>query len=121
MTILIVDDEPLIREILVTELQDAGFQVLEAESGNSAIRLLEQTKVNVIISDLRMPDGDGFSLLHAIQGGDSQPPIFLMMTGLLDHREEELKSQGVDGLILKPFDLAAVVDQLRMAIAEKPS
>ena len=67
-TVLIVDDEPSLRELLreVFSLERTG-RILTASSGNEALKIIRTTKVDAVISDVRMPDGDGIALLDGIR------------------------------------------------------
>ena len=63
-TILVVEDEPLVREIIVSELEDAGYEVLEAADGAAALALLREARVDLLFTDIRLPgevDGWMFS------------------------------------------------------------
>src|SRR5260370_31285979 len=66
MQCLVVDDEPRLRRVLVRLLENEGFSCAEAGSGVEALRVLEAQPVPLVISDLRMPEMDGVSLLREI-------------------------------------------------------
>jgi len=66
-TVLIVDDEANFREALAFLLKMEGYKILTAESGHSALKLLKERKVDVVVSDIRMPDGDGIELLRRLK------------------------------------------------------
>jgi len=79
LRVLIVDDEPAIRQILVTQVRRAGYEVASAEDGASALKQLDAGDVDVCICDLRLPDIDGVEIMRrALQSGVSS--TFLMMT-----------------------------------------
>ncbi|MBC7692606.1 MAG: response regulator [Methylotenera sp.] len=103
--ILIVDDEPLIREILRFALQFEGHEVLEAESGHRAFELLQSQAVDLVLSDIRMPNGDGIELLANIRAQDAVTPPVVFMTGFSDLSRENAISKGASELIYKPFEL----------------
>src|SRR5574337_2056730 len=65
--ILIVDDEPAWLKLMGRTLRDAGYLVKEADSGNAALTALQKYKPDLIVSDLRMPDMNGFDLLDHIK------------------------------------------------------
>lgn len=110
-TILIVDDESGIRELFREELSDNGAKVLEAESGNKAIEVFKQGGIDAVISDIRMPDGDGVELVKNIKETDSNIPIYLI-TGFADYTGNELKVLGIEAIIFKPFDISEVVQMV---------
>ncbi|HLB43849.1 MAG TPA: response regulator, partial [Candidatus Limnocylindrales bacterium] len=68
--ILVVDDEPSIRELLDIVLQREGYEVLLAESGRTAVDLLEREPIDLLISDIKMPDMSGVEVLRAARGLD---------------------------------------------------
>jgi len=82
--VLIVDDSPVVRAIVNGYLRGAGFVVQEADNGADALRRLETSAFDVIISDLRMPVMDGFALLEAVKSNDTGPEVILL-TGTLAH------------------------------------
>ncbi|MFT6071091.1 MAG: DNA-binding NtrC family response regulator [Bacteriovoracaceae bacterium] len=110
-TILIVDDEAGIRELFKEELMDNGAKVLEAESGNKAFEVFKQGGVDAVISDIRMPDGDGVELVKNIKETNSDIPIYLI-TGFADYTGNELKVLGIEAIIFKPFDISEVIQMV---------
>ena len=79
-TILVVDDEARFREILGLALQRAGHRVLAAGDGRAALALLETETVDVVMSDLRMPQMDGRSLLSAVKQRWPNVPVIRVET-----------------------------------------
>jgi len=114
--ILVVDDEPDLREILVEELRDQGFEVSEASSGNEAWSLVQKTEFKVVISDIRMPHGDGIGLLKNIHGGSlAKPPIVFLLSGFSDLSEQDAKKLGARQVFSKPFELDMISQALKEA------
>jgi two-component system response regulator AtoC len=66
-TILVVDDEPRLREVIASALEDLGYRTLLAESGEAAIGVIEADDVDLVLTDLRMPVMDGRELLHQVR------------------------------------------------------
>ncbi len=77
MRILLVDDERQIVRVLRTSLQSHGYEILSASNGLEALRLFEQSKPDLVITDLSMPDMDGLELTKAIRGIADTPIIVL--------------------------------------------
>lgn len=119
--ILVVDDEPDLRDIIGFSLQRMGYQVDTAESGNAAFeRFQAGAGYDIVLSDVRMPDGDGVHLLKQLRASGIQVP-FLFMTGFADLTAQEAVQLGAAGLVLKPFSLDELLVQLvRMAEPGKP-
>jgi DNA-binding NtrC family response regulator len=112
--LLIVDDEPGIRQLLTLVFGRAGHQMRSAENGRRAMELLREAPADLIISDVRMPDMGGIELLRAAR--ELVPDIaVVMMTAFatVDTAREAFKL-GADDFIQKPFD----VDELKLIVAK---
>jgi len=116
-TILLVDDEDEIRGILKTELKCLGCTIHEASSGTEALEVLKNNKIDLVLSDVRMPDGSGIKLLDQIKDLDINLSSFLFMTGNSDLTEEEAYQRGADGFFSKPFDPEYLVLQVKNFLA----
>jgi two-component system cell cycle sensor histidine kinase/response regulator CckA len=114
--VLIIDDEPAIRDIASRILASHGYRPLTACEGNEALALLEQNrdKVKVVISDLMMPRMDGPTTIRAMR--EIKPDIkTIMITGLAeDARVAEAKAAGSDFVLSKPF----TAEQLLVALKQ---
>ena len=102
--VLVVDDEPSIRNSLVEFLEDCQFEVASADSAESALELIAQTPVDVALVDIRLPKLDGDSFI--IQAHERWPQMqFLIHTGSVEYKlPDELKRFGVthEHVFLKP-------------------
>ncbi len=111
-TILVVDDEPNIIEVLEIVLQDEGMEVLKSNSGRSALLLLKDRNVDVVISDIRMPDFSGVELLREARQ-ISPDSVFIMITAFASTETAiEALQHGAYDYITKPFrmeELRAIV------------
>ena len=106
--ILVVDDDPVLKLILVHEFKSKDFKVLAASSGNEAIRLVQQNKIDIILSDIQMPDGDGLELLDAIKKIAPKVPVLLFMSGFSNITPEEAIKRGAYAILPKPFERAVL-------------
>ncbi len=113
--ILVVDDERSMRELLAIVLRREGYEVLLAENGRAAIDLLEREPVDLLISDIKMPDLSGVDVLRAAKAID-QDILGIMITAFAstDTAVEAMRLGACDYLS-KPFD----VDLLKMKVREK--
>ena len=98
--ILVVDDEEYIRDVIVTYLNNEGYQTDQAEDGNDAFNMLSKNKYDLMVLDIMMPDMDGFTLLSKL---DNKIP-----TIILSARGEEVDKltgfdKGIDDYLCKPF------------------
>lgn len=123
--VLVVDDEPMVLDVLTRYLKRQGLEIMAAEDGQEALRLFSQGPCDLVISDLRMPGMDGLQLLHAIKGLNPRVPfIFISGFGDIPTVVEALKA-GAENFLTKPLELdllAKVVAQsLSLATTLAPS
>jgi CheY-like chemotaxis protein len=113
ITILLADDEPDLREVVVTVLAEGGYTVLTASNGYEAVRLLADNWVNLLITDIRMPGIDGFEL--ARQAKVMRPQLHVIyLTGYPTEGEK----QPIYGPILqKPLRMRDLVDEVTRQLA----
>ncbi|MDD2714892.1 MAG: sigma-54 dependent transcriptional regulator [Candidatus Wallbacteria bacterium] len=110
--ILIVDDEENLRRAIRYGLSGRRFSVLEAASGRQALEVLEKEQVDLIVSDLKMPEMDGLSLLSACHEKHFQIPfIILTAFGTVETAVEAMRSGAIDFLI-KPFPLTELEQKI---------
>ncbi len=106
-TVLVVDDEALIRWAVRQRLEAAGHRVVEAEDGSRAIELFEQG-VDLVLLDYRLPDTDGLTLLAEMKVLDPEVPVILLTAFSSVERAVDAMRQGAFHFIEKPFDLEEV-------------
>ncbi len=113
--ILLVDDEPGLREAVQAYLEDSGFSVMTASNAAEGLQLLEQRPPDLIISDVMMPQVDGYQFLKQVRERprfQSLPFVFLTARGMTSDRIQGYKA-GCDDYLAKPFDpdeLVAIVE-----------
>ncbi len=113
MRLLLVEDEPEIRDFLEQPLADAGYEVDAAKDGRSAIQLASGKIYDVLIVDLGLPDQDGIDLILQLRrSGISSPVLILSARRSVDDRVKGLE-QGGDDYLTKPFALAELLARLR--------
>jgi two-component system response regulator PilR (NtrC family) len=113
--ILVVDDERSMREMLQIVLRREGYDVLLAENGHAAIELLEREPVDILISDIKMPDISGVEVLRAAKKVD-QDILGIMITAFASTETAvEAMRLGACDYLSKPFD----IDLLKMKVREK--
>lgn len=103
--LLIVDDEVDLRDIVASELEFMGATVFQAENITVAQKILEQHKIDLIISDIRMPGGTGLDLLDSVKSKNSNSPPVILITGFADITVEDAFNKGAEALANKPFKL----------------
>ena len=121
--VLVVDDAEKIRAAVCRLLQAAGHEVLEAENGRDALRVLYAAKPDLVLLDVSMPDMDGWTALERIRELTSVPVLMVTARDAPRERVRGLRS-GADDYILKPFEpdelLARIDIALRHAVADEP-
>lgn len=112
MTILVVDDEILIRKVIREYLESENYKVLEAKNGLDALRVLSSNKVNLIILDIMMPKMDGFACLEEIRKTKDIPVIML---SAMKEETDKLNSfnLGVDDYVTKPFSPKELIARVK--------
>lgn len=112
MKILVVDDERLIRNVIREYLENEKYEVVEAENGFDALRVLETNRVDLIILDIMMPRMDGFETLKEIRKTKDTPVIML---SAMKEEEDKLSgfNLGVDDYITKPFSPKELVARVK--------
>ena len=119
--ILVVEDEPTIREFYTALLEAAGFQVQSAEHALSAVCAMVVQKPDLILADIRMPIVDGFSFVSEIRAHrDTRDIPIIAVTGLdsLEAREAALKA-GCNGYMTKPIDPARFAKEIKNFLSSR--
>lgn len=112
-TVLLVDDDPDIRESLQAALEPLGPTLLIADNGNTGVELAIEKSPDLVILDMMLPKRSGFLVLEKIKRGKGkgQKPLVIMITANTGHRHKAYaKTLGVDEYLLKPFHMEKLVD-----------
>ena len=120
--ILIVDDSESVRMIARVALREQGYEVVEAGNGVEALKQLDAERVNLVISDVNMPEMDGITLLKQIKASAKHKfmPIIMLTTEAGQDKKDEGRAAGAKAWITKPFQpnvLIAAVSKLMPATA----
>jgi DNA-binding response OmpR family regulator len=114
-TVLVVDDEPTIRDVVVQYLRREGYATLEAGDGDAARDLLEREWPNLVVLDLMLPGTDGLALCRWIRGRSQLPVIMLTARGEEADRIVGLEL-GADDYVTKPFSPRELVARVRSVL-----
>ncbi|MBU2510471.1 response regulator [bacterium] len=121
-TILIVEDDLLNLEMIAEELEEKGFEVLKADNGIDALRLLERTTktIKVIILDWMMPEMSGLELLGLLKEDDNfkHIPVIVQTANSQPENIVQGMNSGAYQYLTKPFDNEVLYSMVRSAIAE---
>jgi len=121
--ILVVEDHPLIAELVETRLRIEGMQALKCTSGREALAVIAREALDVVILDIMMPDVDGYEVLHHIRSLASTatlPVIFLTAKSTPADIEKGL-AMGANYYITKPFSGLDLVRKVRLCLGEHPA
>jgi len=121
--VLVVEDEDAIREMYATELASAGFMVLEAADGATAVEKALQFGPHAVVLDLMLPGVDGFKVARRLRSDDRTRDVAIVaLTGLASKKFEALAlGSGCDSFMSKPFSTAALVGELVRLLARRVS
>ena len=111
-TILIVDDSASFRQVVGMALSGAGYEVIQACDGKDALTKLDGRRINLIVSDVNMPNMDGLTFVKAAKQISTYKftPIIMLTTEAGDDKKAEGKAAGVRAWVVKPFQPPVLLD-----------
>lgn len=117
-TVLSVDDSASMRLMVKMTLTESGYDVIEASDGREALAKAQQTGVNMVVTDLNMPNMDGLTLIRELRKLPSYKgvPILFLTTESDAAKKQEAKEAGATGWITKPFDKAQLSAAVRKVL-----
>jgi two-component system, chemotaxis family, chemotaxis protein CheY len=103
--IMIVDDSSSIRQMVSFTLREAGYNVVEAVDGSDALSKLKNCQIDLLITDLNMPNLDGIGLIKEVRKNPATKfiPVVMLTTESQAEKKQQGKSAGATGWIVKPF------------------
>lgn len=121
LKVLVVDDDLDLREIMAEDFADFGAEVQMAESGNAAFELVKKSHFDLVVSDMRMPNGDGRSLVSNIKkfysssDGSSRgkAPLFFIYSGYNDLETKEAREIGITQVFSKPLRFTEMLEAIK--------
>ncbi|GAB4314984.1 MAG: hypothetical protein Kow0074_02330 [Candidatus Zixiibacteriota bacterium] len=120
--VLVVDDDPKIRTLLTESLASIGYDTSSAADGHEALDVIRSQPIDCVITDIKMPELDGLTLLHRIKAEQPEVPV-IMITGFAfqQHRDRAMAA-GAAGFLTKPFRLEKIEEVIErvMSRAGKP-
>ncbi|KFU76541.1 response regulator [Amycolatopsis coloradensis] len=119
-TVLVVDDEPQIVRALRINLSARGYKVITAHDGTAALKAVAETKPDVVVLDLGLPDLDGTEVIAGLRGWTTVPIIVLSARGDSADKVQALDA-GADDYVTKPFGMDELLARLRAAVRRSAS
>lgn len=116
-TILVVDDEAPIRELLRQNLETEGYQILEAKDGREAVAIVKQQKPHLIILDVMMPDMTGFDVAAVLKNDPQTMGVPIIILSIVDDKERGFQI-GVDRYLTKPINTELLLHEVDALIAQ---
>lgn len=118
-TVLVVDDEPELREIFAIWLNREGYEVVTAANGADALTRLNSNAIDVLISDIRMPIMDGIALVRRMFELERILPAIIFVSGFGDMNVRELYAMGVEAMLTKPLMPKDLLHALSASLCER--
>lgn len=104
-TLLVAEDDISLRTIVSTKLKQEGYDIIAVTNGEEALKVLENRYIDLLITDIMMPDMDGFELVKLLRGTRHQLPILMMTAQVQFESLEKAFQLGVDDYVVKPIRL----------------
>jgi DNA-binding NtrC family response regulator len=117
--ILIVDDEVDLCELIAWDFQDAGMVVYKAFGGVNALKIIESSGIDYLLTDLKMPNGSGVELIEGIKKLNIELEAIFVMTGYSDYSETALLAMGINKVLKKPIETESIQDFIEKLIKDK--
>ncbi|MGB8813511.1 MAG: response regulator [Paracoccaceae bacterium] len=113
--VLAIDDSRTIRSLVQKVMEEAGFECLLADDGVQGVARFHEDRPDVVITDINMPNMDGYGVISAIRSGSvhCNVPILVLTTESAPHLKAKARDAGATGWIVKPFDDVAIVSVVR--------
>ncbi|MEK6744350.1 MAG: response regulator [Nitrospirota bacterium] len=120
-TFLIVDDSASMRQLVAFTIKDAGYDVLLAENGKDALEKMSRAKVDMVITDLNMPEMDGITFIRELRSKADYKfvPIVMLTTESQEAKKQEGRAAGASGWIVKPFSPSQLMDVVKKFVKER--
>jgi two-component system OmpR family response regulator len=119
--VLVVDDEPAIRELLSMICVYEGWDVATADAGETALREVRAQPPDVVLLDMMLPDADGLTLLRQLHAELPHLPVIMVTARDSARDRAALLAAGAAGYVTKPFGIPALTGEIRRVLAGTPA
>lgn len=111
-TVLVVDDASIVRQLCAVALMRVGYNVIQAINGMDALKSIHDIDVDLVITDINMPEMDGIQLIRSLRQlpQTKSTPIIVLSTLSQEHQMNEGIAAGANGWIFKPFDANKLIE-----------
>lgn len=111
--ILIVDDSPVVKKIITTNLVKEGYEVIDASDGASALEIIQEEKIDFLITDLNMPKMDGMQLIKELRKNPSYKWLPIVMLTTNPSEEEKALEAGANLYLKKPVRFEVLLETIQ--------
>ena len=111
--ILVIDDEPSIRDLLDTLLSRKGYDVILTDSGQKGLEVFRRARPDVVVLDLKMPGMDGLTVLQQVRSLNPKQPVIVLTGAGTPETEQQVRALGVTEFVEKAFSLHLLGDSLK--------
>ena len=119
--ILVIDDEPGIRNLLDTLLTRKGFHVVVADSGQKGLEIVRRQQFDVVVLDLKMPGVDGLTVLQHVRNLYPAQPVIILTGAGTPETEEQVRALGASEFVEKAFSLHLLGDAIKRQLVHTNS
>lgn len=118
--VLVIEDHPDNLRLMGYSLLQAGYEVMAARTGEKGVRLAQETRPNFIITDINLPDMDGYEVVRRIRAAAASKsiPIIAITSHAMAGDRERIVTCGCTGYFEKPIDPLTIMDQIHQLLAE---
>ena len=116
-TVLVVDDDPLMRSLIGDVLQSAGYHPIQAQNGHEAFWICRQENVSLVVMDLVMPEREGIETIQEIRSDYPVLPIIAVSGAFEGTMLKAAQCLGANATIRKPFGMHVLLDRIRQLLA----
>lgn len=119
-TILLVDDDIFLADLMAFTFKQSGFEIIKAHNGREALEVLDKEDVDLVLTDIMMPVMDGFELTRNLKDDPNTKDIPVIFLTAKSNMEDKNKgySLGISAYFEKPFDLKKLIDKINVIISE---
>ncbi len=118
-TILVVEDSPVCQALIKAFFRETGAILIMADTGEKALKSIKSSNVDMVLTDLRLPDTNGVALLRTIKQGYPDIPIIVQTASNIEFGEEDCIKAGCDAYITKPYTRSLFIDTIICCIQKK--
>jgi CheY-like chemotaxis protein len=118
-SILLVDDEPFLLDLIDGWFQGVAREVFRADNGARALTVIAEHRVDVIVSDVRMPVMDGISLIKEVNANKLHTPRVIFISGFTDIEPREAYALGAEAFLGKPFERSQLISAVNRSLSER--